>query len=137
VDEARVFRRTISSSKDEVASVSAELGEFCERWEAPFKQQYSVMMAVEELGVAIIQHGFEDRSDGYIQITVIALENGDFELHLRDDAKSFDPFSLNTQRASSLQDADMDTIGVYMIKERSKDFVYRKYQGFNTLIVRI
>lgn len=137
VDEARVFRRTITSSKDEVASVSAEIGEFCERWEAPFKQQYSVMMAVEELGVAIIQHGFEDRSDGYIQITVIALENGDFELHLRDDAKSFDPFSLNTQRASSLQDADMDTIGVYMIKERSKDFVYRKYQGFNTLIVRI
>ena len=137
VDEERVFRRMILSSQHDIGSASADLEEFCDRWNASARQKYAVMITVEELGLAILQHGFEGREDGYIQITVIALKNGDFELHLRDDAKSFDPFSLKTQRVSSIADADLDTIGVLMIKERSKEFNYRQYQGFNSLIVKI
>ena len=95
------------------------------------------MMAVEELGVTILQHGFQGRDDGYIQITVIAQENGDFELHLRDDAVHFDPFSLNTSRAGDIESVDMDSMGVLMIKKRAKEFYYRQYQGFNTLVVKI
>ena len=136
-DGERIFRRTILSSQKDIGSASEDLDEFCSRWNAAPKQKYSVMMAVEELGLAILQHGFEGRENGYIQITVISLEDGDFELHLRDDARSFDPFSLKTQRASSAGDVDMDTIGVLMIKERSKEFNYRRYQGFNTLGVKI
>ena len=137
VSEERVFRRTIFSSQKDIGSASEDLEAFCERFDASPRQKYSVMMTVEELGLAILQHGFEGRENGYIQITVIALENGDFELHFRDDAKSFDPFSLKTKRVSSVKDADLDTIGVLMIKERSKEFNYRQYQGFNTLTVKI
>ena len=137
VDESRVFRRTILSSSKDIGSASADLEAFCERWEATVKQRYTVMMTVEELGLAILQHGFLGREDGYIQITVIALTNGDFELHLRDDATSFNPFSLETERARSEDNVKMDSMGVLMIKKRSKEFFYRQYQGFNTLIVKI
>ena len=137
IDEERVFRRTILSTSNDIGSASADLEAFCEKWEADMRQQYTVMMTVEELGMTILEHGFEGREDGYIQITVIAQENGDFELHLRDDARSFNPFSLKTARASSDEDVDMDSMGVLMIKKRSKEFHYRQYQGFNTLIVKI
>ena len=137
IAEDRIFRRTIPSTESDIGTASSDLEEFCERWEASPRQQYSVMMTVEELGLAILQHGFEGRDDGYIQITVIACEDGDFELRLRDDARTFDPFSLNTSRASSEEDVDMDSIGVLMIKERSKEFNYRRYQGFNSLFVKI
>ena len=138
ISEDRIFRRTILSTSNDIGSASADLEEFCEKWEANMRQQYTVMMTVEELGLTILQHGFEGRDDGYIQITVIALENGDFELHLRDDARSFDPFSLETSRVKSDEDsAGIDSIGVLMIKKRSKEFHYRQYQGFNTLIVKI
>jgi anti-sigma regulatory factor (Ser/Thr protein kinase) len=138
ITEDRIFRRTILSTSNDIGSASADLEEFCEKWEANMRQQYTVMMTVEELGLTILQHGFEGRDDGYIQITVIALENGDFELHLRDDARSFDPFSLETARVQSDDDAaGIDSIGVLMIKKRSKEFHYRQYQGFNTLIVKI
>lgn len=135
--EERVFRRTILSVNTDIGSASEDLEAFCERWGASVRQRYAVTNAVEELGLAILQHGFHGRQDGYIQITVIAQENGDFDLHLRDDALRFNPFSLETSRARSETDVDMDSIGVLMIKERSKELHYRQYQGFNTLLVKI
>lgn len=137
IERDRVFRRTIPSTSSDVGSVSVELDGFCERWHATARQQYTATMTVEELGLAILQRGFQGREDGYIQITVIAQENGDFELHLRDDALSFDPFALQTSRASSKEDVDLDSIGILVIKQRVKEFFYRRYQGFNTLIVKI
>ena len=32
---------------------------------------------------------------------------------------------------------DMDGMGVLVIKKRAKEFFYRRYQGFNTLIIKI
>lgn len=31
----------------------------------------------------------------------------------------------------------MDAMGMLVIKKQAKDFFYREYQGFNTLVVRI
>lgn len=137
ISEERVFRRTILSTNTDIGTASSDLEEFCDRWDANPKQKYTVMMAVEELGLAILQHGFNGREDGYIEITVAALENGEFELHLRDDALSFDPFSMNTEETGPDSDPDMDSIGVLMIKKRAKEFSYRQYQGFNSLFVKI
>ena len=136
IDPERVFQRTIPSTAEDVGAVSQELGEFCERWSTQVRQQYFVTMAVEELGMAILQHGFYGRCDGYLQITVIAQE-GCFEVHLRDDAVTFDPFSLETGPAGNGENFDVDSMGIMVIKRQAKSFFYRRYQGFNTLIVRI
>ena len=64
-------------------------------------------------------------------------EGGVLELHLRDDATTFNPFALDTSRASRDEDFDMDGMGVLVIKKRAKEFFYRRYQGFNTLIIKI
>lgn len=133
----RVFQRTILSTATGVGEASAELEGFCERWEATPRQQYAVMMTVEELGLAILQHGFQGRKDGYIQITVLAQRDGGFELHLRDDALTFDPFSLEAQQGAGAEDVDMDAIGMQVVKEWAKEFYYRRYQGFNTLVVKL
>ncbi len=139
IDEERIFRRTILSTSTDVGAASADLEAFCERWDAEARQQYTVMMTVEELGLAILKFGFHGRKDGYIQITVIAQESGDFELHLRDDAVTFDPFSVETKTLDQTGDTDeaLDTVGLLMIKKRAKEFQYRRYQGFNSLIVKI
>lgn len=133
----RVFQRTILSTADSVGEVSAELEGFCEQWEATPRQQYAVMMTVEELGLAILQHGFQGRKDGYIQITVLARRDGGFELHLRDDALTFDPFSLEARQENGGEDMDMDAVGMQVVKEWAREFYYRRYQGFNTLVVKL
>ena len=135
--EERIFQRTILSNAADVMDVSRELEAFCEGWGAGMKQQMLATMTVEEIGMAILKHGFQGRTDGYIQLTAIMEENGRLELHLRDDATTFNPFDMETSRASKDGEFDMDSMGVLVIKQRAKDFFYRRYQGFNTLIITI
>ena len=47
-------------------------------------------MVVEEICLAILEHCGE-RERAYIQITLVALEEGGFELHVRDSASGFNP----------------------------------------------
>lgn len=137
LSEDRIFQRTIFSNAVDVVDVSRELEAFCEHWGADAKQQMFATMTVEEIGMAVLQHGFKGRTDGYIQITAIMNEGGILELHLRDDAKEFDPFTMKTKKASAEGDFDMDSMGVLVIKESAREFSYRHYQGFNTLVIKI
>ena len=130
----RVFRRTILSNNQDVGKVSQDLEAFCEYWEATPKQSYTVMMTVEELGVAILNHGFQGKADGYIQITVLRLEDS-FELHLRDNALAFNPFSL--KGGDVTMSDNLDATGILMIRKRAKSFFYYRFQGFNTLTIAI
>ena len=135
--EERIFQRTILSNAEDAMDVCRELEAFCEVWGADMKQQMFSTMTVEELGMAILKHGFQGRTDGYLQLTAIMDEGGVLELHLRDDATTFNPFALDTSRASRDEAFDMDGMGVLVIKKRAKEFFYRRYQGFNTLIIKI
>ena len=74
----RVFRKTIFSRSEEITETTEEIGEFCQRWDAPVKQQYIAAMAVEEICVATLDNGFRGKEDGFIQLTMIALEDGDY-----------------------------------------------------------
>ncbi len=135
--EERVFQRTILSNADDVMGVCGELERFCDAWGADVKQQMLATMTVEEIGMAILKHGFQGKTDGYIQLTALMDEGGVLELHLRDDATTFNPFDMETRRAGRDEAFDMDSMGVLIIKKRAKEFFYRRYQGFNTLIIKI
>ena len=135
--EERVYSCTIRGQNDSIRPLTQGIEEFLERWEAKPSQQYFVAMAAEEICLLIMEKGFVQGETGYIQITLVALEDGDFELHIRDDAVKFNPFSLKTTRADQGEDWDPDAIGILVIKEKSKDFFYRRYQGFNTMVIRI
>ncbi len=132
----RVLSRTFTSKNEEIAPLISEIEEFCERWEATPKQSYFVTMSVEELCSVIMSQGFFGDT-GYIEVTLIYDEEGSFELHIRDDAQSFDPFTLHTEKASKEGEFDMDAMGVMVIKQRAKEFYYRRYQNFNNLVVKI
>lgn len=133
-DTERVYSTTIAGTIPDMAELADEIERFCERWNAAAKQIYFMRMTLEELCVAIMNHQ-EDRN-GYIQITLIACEDTLFELHVRDNAVSFNPFEMQTGKADET-DCDMDAMGMLVIKNRAKEMFYRRYQGFNCLIVKI
>ena len=93
-------------------------------------------MVVEEICGAIVNNAFCDTEDIYLQITLIAYESGLFELHIRDNASTFNPFEMKS-KTISIEDSDeeLDGLGVMMVKKKAKTFYYRRYQGFNTLTV--
>lgn len=123
--------------QEDLGGALAGITDFCELRKATPKQTYFVAMAVEEICCIIIAQAFTPASvTRYIQLTVVAEEHGEFSLHLRDNATSFNPFSLPTDKVDKSEDS-LDNLGVLMVKKKSKDFFYRRFLGFNTLVVKI
>ncbi len=136
-DNERVFRSTIYSTETEVSRTTEQIEAFCERWNANPGQQYLAMMAVEEICLAMMNSGFHGKKDGFIQIVLVALEQGGFELHIRDNAASFNPLAMEMKGNPGDQDADLDALGILMIRKKAKSLAYRHFQGFNTVIIQI
>ena len=142
VDKSRIFSVTLHSNTDELSTALSALEGFCEKWEADLKQTYYVQMTVEEMCSAIIQNGFikEKKENGIVQLTLVSHENHDFSLHIRDNAFSFNPFEMNKKKLRDIDDtsvSDFNALGMDVIKKKSKSFYYRRYQGFNTMVVKI
>ncbi|GHU42493.1 hypothetical protein FACS1894111_06530 [Clostridia bacterium] len=138
-DPQRVWNGSMFGGHHDITELTTSAEEFCERWGANPKQTYFVSMAIEEVCMSIWYNGFEQTGSekkGVIEITVIAQQEGQFSLHIRDNAALFNPFELNTQKASPNGDYDMDAMGIFVIKQKSS-FFYRRYGGFNTMIVKI
>lgn len=133
-DFDRVYTCTISAIQD-ISIAMNGVESFCEDNEATPEQVYYVTMVFEEICVAIMKQ-FNDDNDGRIQVTMIACEN-DFELHIRDNAVSYNPFEENCDTVCLSDDFDDENIGILLIKNTAKEFFYRRYQGFNSLVVRI
>lgn len=136
----RVYRAMLHNQVEEIGMVTAEIEGFCEQWEASVKQQYFVQMTVEEVCSAIIVNGFGPGKDehGMIQITLVAGEDGIFTLHVRDSAVAFNPFGMDSADLKGDGEAlDFNAVGMDVIKHRSREFYYRRYQGFNTMVVKI
>lgn len=134
-DGARVYTYTVEQGSRDMAAVTAEAEAFCERWDASPRQTYFVTMTIEELCLVILRDGGGDNV--CIEITLVAGETGEFILHIRDTARYFDPFALDTGRASRDGGFDMDAMGVRVIKSKANEFFYRRYGGFNSLVVKI
>lgn len=131
----RVCRMVIRSSAGELAGLVGGAEEFCRRFGASEKQVQDVALILEELSAVILQKGFSG-GDGYLQVTLSAEEDG-FVLHLRDSAVSFDPFSLHTGKKVEAADFDPDALGILLVRSLAKEFSYRRFQGFNTLVVKV
>lgn len=138
LDERIVYRKTLSSTSSEISETTLEMQEFCEKYDIPPKKQMLIAMATEEICVATLDNGFRGKGDGFIQITLVLLEDGDLRLHIRDNASTFNPLSLEMNEKKNIMDVDdFSALGMSVIKKKAKDFSYRHYQGFNTVIILI
>lgn len=140
LDETPIFHRMLQQNTKELSGLLEECEEFCAFQGASMQQTFFVTMAMEEMSQAIFTHAQESgQQDIYIQITLFESEPGVFDLHIRDNARAFDPFSLHTHRITEADNEKvaMDSMGVLMVKKKAKEFYYRHFQGFNTLMVRI
>lgn len=137
VEEERIYSITINKSDNQLSEVIGSIEEFCGGFDASVKQSYYVTMTVEEICSAIMEHAFtEKEQDMYILITVIAQKRGDFRLCIRDNALAFNPFELKAKKVELEDEEDvLDGLGIMMVKSKAKEFHYRRYQKFNTLLI--
>ena len=105
-DAARVYSLTMHGSSREFTAMAGGIAAFCDRWQAAPRQRYFVSMAAAESCSA-----FLEQAPGHIaeiQITLVALEDGDFELHIRDNTDFFDSFSAQADRLGGKGTLDIE-----------------------------
>lgn len=136
--EVPVYTATMDQDNRELAGVLAGVENFCEEQAVPLKQATLIQLAVEELCVVTQQQAFTGRPNEYICLTLVAEENGDYTLHIRNSAPYFNPLDMRMGKLSAeSQEELLDSVGVLMVRKRAKNFYYRNYQGFNVMTVTI
>jgi putative MATE family efflux protein len=131
-----VLTRMISGRSEEISALTEELEAFCEAHDANPKQNYYVMMTVEEVCIALNEKAFTKPENGLIQVTAVATQDGSFELFIRDNAVKFNAFSLATTDGKIANTA-LDALGMSIIKNKVSEFFYRHYKGFNILYIKV
>ena len=136
-DDGRVFTAFLDSRSADPGKTGEEVSAYMERIEASPMQCYFAAVAVEEICSVILKKAFAEE-EGYLQFTIVPQEDGTVSIHLRDNARQeFNPFAMDTDGIDLDSGEGLDAIGVKMIKSKAKEFFYRRYAGFNTLVVRI
>ena len=136
-DPGRVFCTTLYSTSNEISRATGEIEAFAGRWDASPGQRYMTMMAMEEICVATMNNGFMGKEDGFIQIVLVALEDGSFTLHIRDNAETFNPLAMELGGNIMDENANLEALGIAAIRKKASSFSYRHYQGFNTVIIQM
>ncbi len=131
-----VFAYLLDTNSADISDLLRKSEAFCEENGANPKQMYVVTMCVEEVCQAIIENAFEQQGDEYIQLTLCVEKNGSVVIHIRDNAVSFNPFSMNTGQNYD-DEEHLASLGIQMVKSKSSQFFYRRYAGFNTLTVEV
>ncbi|MBR2277612.1 MAG: hypothetical protein IJ872_00205 [Eubacterium sp.] len=131
-----VFTYLLDNNSTDIADLLQKAEEFCDANNANAKQSYCVSICVEEICQAIIENAFKNQGNEYIQLTLCFEKNGNIVIHLRDNAVTFNPFSMNIGNDYE-DDEQLASLGIQIVKKRSKQFFYRRYAGFNTLTVEV
>ncbi len=136
-DESRIYRVTLSGNDMEIASLLDGCEEFCDRWQARPNQRYFVTLVIEEIVASIVRNALGRSADGKIRVTLISEPDGDFTLHVLDNAIEYNPLSWRVKNKASRTDFDIDEVSVLLIKKKTKKYLYRQCVGFNSLTVQI
>ena len=132
----RVFTYMLDVNNADIAKMLSEAEAFCEANEASMKQSYFISMCIEEVCQAIIENAFKKDEDEYIQFTLCFENDGSVILHFRDNAVNFNPFAM--KMGQNYDDPEqLASLGIQIVKTKSREFFYRRYSGFNTLTVEV
>ena len=132
----KVFTYLLDVNSSDLSELLRKSEEFCEENDIDMKQSYTITMCIEEVCQAIIENAFNKKGDEFIMLSLCIENNGSIVLHFRDNANSFNPFAMKMGQNYD-DDEQLASLGIQMVKNKSKKFFYRKYSGFNTLTVEV
>ena len=137
--EDRIYSMLLGKNEQNLAEIIEKIESFCESFGATAKQNYYVTVTAEEICSAILENAATGEDDSlYISLTIIAEFNGDFRLCIRDNALAFNPFDLEARKAQKEDDEkQLGGLGIFIVKQKAKNFYYRRYLNFNTLNILV
>ena len=140
IDRKRVYNATFANSLEEVSAHLDAMEQFALYWGADRRKCNTLRLAVEEVcGIAKEQAVNKPAESILTQLSLIAQENGKFQLYLRNNGANMDSLQLNDD-CPIVSMEDQEKLGLIVLraaKTRARQFLYRNYHGFNTIMVTV
>ena len=131
-----VFTYLLDVKESDFSDLLCQSEAFCEKNGFDMKRTMTITMCIEEVCQAIIENAFLKNGDEYIMLSLYVENNGTVVLHFRDNAVSFNPFAMRIGQNYENEE-HVASLGIQMVRNKSKKFFYRQYASFNTLTVEV
>ncbi|MDR1272440.1 MAG: ATP-binding protein [Clostridiales Family XIII bacterium] len=143
-DDFPRYEVSLKNDLDACVGFSSDIQDFCAENGVSAKMSYYVALCLEEMVSNIINYGFKDDKDHFIDIKVI-LEDGKTKLRIRDSGMEFNPIDYSEKQDTKNsagnpaegQDDEYANIGIKIVKELAYDLDYRYTMRLNNLFVEL
>jgi len=118
----------------EVIGMSRIVTLFCQENDISKEKARALAHCIEELGVNIINHGFNDGKHHAIDVRILVKEK-EIILRIRDDCRYFNP--VDYYEIYGQDDNREKNIGLRMVVNMTKSIKYVSTMGTNNLVIKI
>ena len=124
---------TVKTQAEELARITAAVEEFGEQQDWPPDLVFRVNLALEELGVNIMNHGHDEGLHEF-DITLVS-EDDSLTIEIVDDGRPFDPLQDAKQPdvGAAIEDRPIGGLGIYFVREMMDEMHYKRENGKNHL----
>lgn len=128
---------TLNSELTELETVKHSLGKILQAASLTVELIEDAQLIVEEVLVNIIQYGYENRSDGYIDLR-IEINNQQLIMTFKDSGKPFNPLTEIVLPDTSMDDEERSQggFGFFLVQQLAQQVDYVYLNGNNILTVR-
>ena len=124
-DKAREFEICVSSALQNLSQIGDFVAERARLSGMDENRVFDVQMAVDEACSNTIQHGYEGRDDGQIQICCF-VEDSEFVVRITDQGLPFDPGDVSTPNVlGPIEDREVGGLGLFFIRELMDEVAFR------------
>ena len=124
---------TVKTQAEELARITAAVEDFGEQEDWPPDLVFRVNLALEELGMNIMNHG-HDKGLHEFDITLIS-DDDTLTIEIVDDGRPFDPLHDAKQPdvGAAIEDRPIGGLGIYFVREMMDEMHYRREEDKNYL----
>ena len=132
---AEALSLTITTARDELAAIAEEVEAVADREDWPFDLVFKVNLALEELVLNVLEHGFDDDDDSKECKIDLTSDADAVTIVISDRGKPFDPLT-------EAPDADVDSVvgerqvgglGLHLVETLMDETSYQRTDGVNQL----
>ena len=124
----------IATELDELRKVSAAIEELAAEENWPPDVTFQIGLAVEELGVNIVNYGHDDDQDHEIKI-VISSEDEAITIEIEDDGHAFNPLvdAPEPDLNAAVEDRTIGGLGIHFVRTMMDEVNYQRQGNKNCL----
>lgn len=125
---------SLKNNLEELETLAARLSTFGEREDLSPMIVQQMNLALDELVTNAIEHGYENGTEGTIEIE-LACDEEKITAILSDDGRPFDPFEKLPDMTRSVEERESSGLGVFLVRQLMDEFSYKRENNRNWIVI--